>query len=203
MKQKNIKNQFICILLIICCTVTGLYIDKIKAGARDVTKSIPKHHNIRVVSEYFRTLCGYDLLELEEKMKIGQKKKYDFSKESTRRYALNRCFNELNSQIYAGIDVKTLSKQIFGKSTTKVSFIEGDWGLAGPKIKIKKIYKQTLGKYTVKADVDWVVKNDFNNEIADSYQIGEVEINFKKKPKSYYGYIVKSMILKKVSGLKG
>ncbi len=198
MKQNGIRKQFLCVIFMICCIVAGLYTGRIGADAKvkDVTKSIPEKHNIRVISGYFRTLCGYDLIERE--MNTSQQKKYDFSKESTRRYALSRCFSELYSQIYAGIDAKTLSRWIFGKSTTKVNFIEGDWGLSYPKIKIKKIYKRASGKYTVKADVDWIVEND-NYGIEDSYQIGELKINFKKKPKSYYGYIVKSMALKKVS----
>lgn len=196
MKQQRIKKCNFFLLMLIFCAVSVVYTGRTEAdAATDVTRTVQGKQDIRILAESFATLCGVDLIY---RMEIGQKKKYDFSEPSIRRYAISYSKNEWNSQISAGIDEKTLSRRIFGKSTTKVNFIEGDWGLGYPKIKIKKIYKLDSGKYTIKADVDWIVENEYY-EIEDSYQIGELQINFKKKPKSYYGYIVKSMVLKKVS----
>lgn len=194
MKKKSAMKRIICMLLIVCCTATCFNASMVKAqAAKDITNSAT--HNIRTLCEFFPSTCGYDLIY---KMKIGQKKKYNFAKASTRRYALNRCYSELYSQYSTGTSINTLSNRIFGKKTSKVNMIVADWGLARPAIKIRKIYRQSSGKYKVKANVNWEWDAD-EFDSAGSRKIGDLQITLKKKPKSYYGYIVKSMALKKVS----
>lgn len=169
-----------------------MYTGRIEAdAATDVTRTVQGKQNIRILAESFATLCGVDLTS---EMEIGQKKKYDFSEPSIRRYAISYSENEWNSQISAGISVETLSKRIFGKNTSQISFIKiTDWSDGWPAVRVKKIYRQLSGKNKVKASIIW--------EINDSkpYKIGALNITLKKKPKSYYGYIIQSMILRKIA----
>lgn len=157
--------------------------------AVNVTKTIQEKQNIQILAESFATLCG---VELTSKMEIGQKQKYDFSKESVRRYAMKYSKKEWSSQISTGISVEKLSKRIFGKNTSQISFIKNDgWSDGWPIIKVRKIYQQPSGKYKVKANINW------NSNEFKPYKIGRLNIILKKKPKSYYGYIVQSMVIKK------
>lgn len=194
MKRKSILKQVLCLLLIVCCTATCFNSSMVQAqAAEDVTNSFT--FNVETLCGFFPSTCGYDLIY---NMKIGQKKKYDFSKESTRRHTIYCDWAEFSS--YTDIDVSPneMSKRVFGKKTSKIDTNGGEWGNGGPTIKIKKIYKLSSGKYKVKANVCWNVA-DSNGKVVNIYKIGDLTINLKKKSKSYYGYIVKSMTLKKVA----
>lgn len=195
MKQKKTIKQVLCMLLIICCTVMCFNVSMVQThAAKDITNTAT--HNIRALCEFFPSTCGSDLIY---NMKIGQKKKYDFSKASTRRRTILNDWIEFTSESDIGISPNEMSKRVFGKGTSKINTLGGDWGdVCWPSIKVKKIYKLSSGKYRVKANVNWNDTDGAGN-ITSIHKIGDLTINLKKKPKSYYGYIVKSMTLKKVA----
>ncbi len=196
MKQKSILKRILCMLLIICCTVTCFNGSMVQThAAKDITNTAT--HNIRALCGFFPSTCGGDLIDNgADTMKIGQKKKYNFSKASTRRRTIERDFREFTSQSDIGISPNAMSKRVFGKSTSKINIQGFDWGDSWPTIEVKKIYKLSSGKYKVKADVNW---NEYGKMTI--HKIGDLTINLKKKSKSYYGYIVKSMTLKKVADI--
>lgn len=196
MKKKSAIKRIICMLLIVCCTATCFNASMVKAqAAKDITNSAT--FNIRALCDYFPSVCGYDLIY---KMKIGQKKKYNFAKASTRRHTIFCDWIEFTIQSGKSIDPNIVSKRVFGKGTSKINTLGGQWGMAYPTIKVKKICKLSSTKYKVKANVNWEWEPGVSdNGIAGSRKIGDLRITLKKKPKSYYGYIVKSMALKKVS----
>lgn len=192
MKQKGILQRVICMLLIICCTATCFNANMVQAqAAEDVTNSVSGKRNIKALCKFFSIFYG---VELTHQMEIGQKKKYDFSKESARRYVLCISGDTIH---YERISVKKASKRIFGKSTSRVGKIIGELGDGEwPTLKIKKIYKLSSGKYKVNISLI-----QFNGDTGIGNKTGELNVILKKKPKSYYGYIVKSMTLKKVSDI--
>lgn len=193
MKQKKTIKQVLCMLLIICCTVMCFNVSMVQThAAKDITNTAT--YNIRTLCEFFPSTCGFDLID---NMKIGQKKKYDFSKASTRRRTILNDWIEFTSETDIGISPNEMSKRVFGKGTSKINTLGGEWGCDWPTIKVKKIYKLSSGKYQVKADIDRNIEGSYGKMTV--YKIGSVTINLKKKSKSYYGYIVKSMTLKKVA----
>ena len=196
MKQKSILKRILCMLLIICCTVTCFNGSMVQThAAKDITNTAT--HNIRALCGFFPSTCGGDLIDNgAATMKIGQKKKYNFSKASTRRRTIERDFREFTSQSDIGIGPNAMSKRVFGKSTSKINIQGFDWGDSWPTIEVKKIYKLSSEKYKVKANVNW---NEYGKMTI--HKIGDLTINLKKKSKSYYGYIVKSMTLKKVADI--
>ena len=122
-------------------------------------------------------------------MKKGRTKKYDFSKASDRRNILNLCYEEIYS-----VGERVVSIRMFGENTNNIDLLVGDWGVAGPIIVIKKIYKIDSKKYKVVANVNW-----YNSDDNSSKKIGRLRLYLKKDTNSYYGYIAKSMKLEKVS----
>ena len=152
---------------------------------KNVTKSVSGKKKIQALARCFETPCGYDLIY---KMKVGKTKKYDFSKASARRYITNMC-----SSYFPKISANTVSKRLFGKSTSKLEAFVGDWGMAWPEIKIKKIYRLSTGTYRVDAHVLWHVQD------VRRYTVGTLKIYLRKKSHSHYGYIATSMTIKKVA----
>lgn len=199
MKQKKTIKQVLCMLLIICCTVTSFNVSMVQTqAATDITDSAT--HNIRALCEFFPSTCGSDLVDNgSDTMKIGQKKKYDFSNASTRRRTILCDWKAFTHGSDIGITPNMWSKRVFGKSTSKINTQGGDWGESWPEIKVKKIYKLSSGKYKVKANVNWNELGDYGKMTV--HKIGDLTINIKKKSKSYYGYVVKSMTLKKVADI--
>ncbi len=193
MNQKNIKKRFFSLLLIVCITVTGFNVGKLEtyASAKDVTNSAFSRYGVRNLVKCFSTFCG---AELTYHMKVGQKKKYDFSKESIRRHTLNHCYKELYGELNAGSSANKLSKQIFGKGTSKIKFTIGDLGDGEyPEFKIQKIYKLSSQKYKINFNVI-----QFPPYVQAKYRkTGELSMVLKKKQDSLYGYIVKSMTLRR------
>lgn len=176
-------------ILILCMLIgSALYpVYSTEVGAKtkaekDVTNTIAGKKKIRALVSCLETPCGYALLY---KMKAGKTKTYDFSKASARRYVTNMC-----SAYYPRISANTVSKRLFGKSTSKLKEFLGDWGTAWPKIKVKKIYRLSSKKYRVDAQILWV------EEDVGRSQIGTLKVYLKKEPKSYYGYTMASMTLK-------
>ncbi len=196
MEHKRTFKQVLCMLLIICCTVTSFNASMVQTqAATDVTNSVSVKNDIKKIAKFFKTVCGCDLVY---KMKIGQTKKYDCSKESVRRYIINGSYASYEGRAYFNnISANTLSKHFFGKSTPNTKLIGSDMGEGEyPEFKIKKISRLPSGKYKVTINIDQFLANTDTR-----FRTGKLTMILKKKPKSYYGYIVKSLTLKKVGDI--
>lgn len=188
MKKEKLLNKIICAFVIICCCITPVINAdfRVQAKTKDVTNTVSGKNDIKELTQILATPCGYDLTEL---MKKGRTKKYDFSKASDRRNILNLCYEEIYS-----VGERVVSIRMFGENTNNIDLLVGDWGVAGPIIVIKKIYKIDSKKYKVVANVNW-----YNSDDNSSKKIGRLRLYLKKDTNSYYGYIAKSMKLEKVS----
>ena len=70
----------------------------------------------------------------------------------------------------------------------------GNWGLSWPVIRLKYIGRLSSNKYKIKTNLVWHdAEHDTNTKA------GEVDFIIKKKPNSYYGYVVKSLKIIKTS----
>lgn len=189
MKKEDLSKKLVSVL-IICCFIIPIINAHIytQAQTKDVTNSVSGKKDIKELTQILATPCGYDLTQL---MKIGRMKKYDFSKASDRRKILNLCYDEI---YYVG--ERVVSIRVFGENTNDLELFIGDWGLAGPEIVIKKIYKIDSNKYKVVANVNW-----YNSDDGSSKKIGKLRLYLKKDTNSYYGYIAKSMKLEKVADI--
>ena len=190
MRKENLSKKILCTFIIICyfmVPVINVHID-VQAQTKDVTDTVSGKEDIKELTQMFSTPCGYDLTQL---MKKGRTKKYDFSKVSDRRNILNLCYDEIYS-----VGERVISIRMFGKNTYDLELSIGDWGIAGPKIVIKKIYKINSNKYKVVANVNW-----YNSNNDSSKKIGKLRLYLNKDTNSYYGYIAKSMKLEKVADI--
>jgi len=119
----------------------------------------------------------------------GQETGYKFSNANARRHILNLSYEEIwkTNKI-------TVSKRLFGVSTSNINLKIGQWGCSWPIIKVRNIYKITSNKYKIKTNLVWY------DEQQDTYtKVGEVNFSLKKKSNTYYGYIVKSLKIIKTS----
>lgn len=126
-------------------------------------------------------------------MQTGRTKSFDFSNKEDRKDILDLCYGEIFDKT---ITDRVLSLRIFGKTTPQIKFLKGNWGIAWPNNKIRKIYKISSDKYKVVLNINW-----FNTETNISKRIGKAHLYLKKDPNSYYGYIVRSMKLKKIANI--
>lgn len=188
-KKLLIKKSFYKLLILLLFTICILEtrID-ISAKQKDVTNSVANKKDIEELVQIFNTPCGYTLNEL---MKKGRTKNFDFSKTSDRRKILNLCYEEIYDKT---ISKYTLSMRMFDKNTTGVHLLVGEWGSSGPQINIKNIYKISSNNLKVVASVNW-----YNSVNDSSKKIGAVRIYLKKNENTYYGYIVESMKLEKTA----
>lgn len=162
----------------------------VHAEQKEVTNSISGKKDIEELVQIFTTPCGYNLTEL---MKKGRSKNFDFSKTSDRRKILNLCYEEIYDK---AINEYTLSMRMFDKNTSNIDLLIGDWGSSGPQIKIIKIYKISSNKYKVLSKINW-----YDSANISSKKIGTMRLYLTKNADSYYGYIVKSMKLKKTANI--
>lgn len=95
---------------------------------------------------------------MNELIKKEKTQKFDFSIAADRRKILNLCFEEIYNH---SLSEYTLSMRMFDKNTTGINLFIGEWGISGPQIKIKNIYKISPKKYKVIAIVNWY--NSENN----------------------------------------
>ena len=190
MKKEKLLNKIICAFVIICCFITPVINanTRVQAQTKDVTNTVSGKNDIKELTRILATPCGYDLTEL---MKKGRTKKYDFSKASDRRNILNLCYEEIYS-----VGERVVSIRMFGENTNDIDLLVGDWGCSWPEIKINKIYKMSSNKYKVSANVNW-----YDESENSSKKIGKLRLYLKKDSNSYYGYIAKSMKLKKVADI--
>ena len=121
----------------------------------------------------------------------GEERGYKFSNASARQHILNLAYEEIYDQ---KIDEYELSKRLFGVKTSNVNPLIGNWGLSWPVIRLKYIDRLSSNKYKIKTSLVWHdAEHDTNTKA------GEVVFTIKKKPNSYYGYVVKSLKIIKTS----
>ena len=119
----------------------------------------------------------------------GEETGYKFSNASERRHILNLNYDKIYE---TGKDI--FSKRLFGVETSNITPKIGQWGTSYPVIKVKSIYKSSTGKYKINTNLVW-----HNSEYETNTKVGEVDFIIKKKPNSYYGYVVKSLKIIKTS----
>lgn len=194
MQNKLLKrlSKFWIALFLMFVTITAIPV-RSYAKTKDVTNSISSQDkkSIKKLVKCFATPCGYDLAE--RSMVEGETTGYKFSKASTRRHVLNLSFDEIYVR---KVNENELSKRLFGVDTSNINLLMGQWGSSCPIIKAKNIFKLSSSKYKVKTNLVW-----YDQEKNTYTKVGEVDFTLKKKPNTYYGYIVKSLKITKTSNI--
>lgn len=191
MNRRGYLKKAVCIILMICVSMAFFY----PGGKQTYTKAaaggaVPVTGGLKKIVKKFTTPCGYTLVY---EMHTGETKKFNFSKESGRKCIVSKQDKPLNSK-QAG----NLSKRLSGRRVSGAQAGGGNWGMAGPEITIKNITRVSLRQYILKADVWWIQSNGYNSDVI-KYKTGSLKMILKKSPDSFYGYVVKSMTLKKLA----
>ncbi|MBE5905678.1 MAG: hypothetical protein E7277_02640 [Lachnospiraceae bacterium] len=125
-------------------------------------------------------------LECSNDKWLGKEKKYVFSSKATRRAIATYA-------VYDGThhDMSYYSKKMFGKGVgTDKEITMGDWGNAGPVIKVNKYTRLKNGRTCVNFTLRWT-----NEEEKTTKTLATGKLYLKKKSGAYYGYVATKMVL--------
>ena len=195
--KKNIV-RIITLVLIVMMLMPAFHVS---AKSDNVTKSFKNKSKVVHLIKEFRTFAGLEIV----KMRVGQAKKYSFSKNKYRKMviktptpglSIDYVHNAWKNTTFSKRSLEKLSKNIFGRATKNIGKpLVGDWGGVTPEIKRIKIYRTGKKTYIVKAKIKWFYPDE------NVYREGGTIIwNIKRKKGTHYGYIVKSMKIKKTGG---
>ena len=90
---------------------------------------------------------------------------------------------------------KDPAKKVFDIDSWIITTKEGDWGEAAPVMSLRSIKKVSSKKYKVNYNINW--ESSFPKKSVT--KIGSATFTLKKKRGTYYGFVVKSVVIKKVA----
>lgn len=90
--------------------------------------------------------------------------------------------------------IKNPAKKVFDIDDFSVETLEGDWGTISPYLSLKSVTKLSSKKYKAVFNIKWV--NSENNKRKTT---GIATFTLKKKAGTYYGFVAKSVKIKKTA----
>lgn len=172
------------------CTITA-QIGTEKATCKlTVSKKVNKEAVKKLCNEFTDFCLEYQHLMRNNTSvwKKSSKLTFDFSKNKNRKIAIM-----YNMNCALGEKQSTVSKRLFGKTTSKVNNVfSGEWADLIPKMKVQKITSKGNGNYQIDATTyyyDWVTKKN--------KKVGTATFSVSANSNSSYGYVVKKLTLKK------
>lgn len=90
--------------------------------------------------------------------------------------------------------IKDPAKKVFDIDDFSVETLEGDWGTISPYLSLKSVTKLSSKKYKAVFNIKWV--NSENNKRKTT---GIATFTLKKKAGTYYGFVAKSVKIKKTA----
>lgn len=179
------KANILGIVLVLTMFVVGVFYtpqDVLAKGLSSIEKSS--------IESLVRGTLDCSSSMIFEDVNYGEKKTLDFSKASARRKLLS-----LNAEAYNYPQKTSLS--LFGKKTPNAKGLGGDWGTGHPVYRHYKYIKGKKNTYKVKVE-NWFFSESLDDTESDEIEkIGITTITLKKKQSSMYGYILKSMMVKR------
>ena len=184
------------VIMMVCIFIFGTPMNakaSIKMTMKTAALSTTNKKKMYKLCRQFRDYAGF---QYAYKMKVGQKRNYNFNNKKVRKNALRYMIDPKSSYHLKKVQDKR-SMNLFGKKTPSVKPLIGDWGEGTPEIGSFKI-KKTNSTYTINANLYWV-------DTAYSYhkqKVGTLKYTVKKNKKSSYGFVVKKLVIKKLSELQ-
>ncbi len=150
--------------------------------------------NIKKLCSNFETFVGQMLADndSDNKIAVGKSQKWVF--QSWQKEDLTYKDNMVVPLGYMG--GKKAAERVFGVKKFYVPHKKGDWGNAYPKLTVKSIKKESSSKYIATCDVKWV-----NSEDNTSKKWATVTVTMKKKKGTHYGFVAKSVNIKKLKNV--
>lgn len=195
--KKNLAKSAAIIALIGACLgsdTTGAYTfgnkDVYAATSEDVTTTQEK--NIKKLCKNFTDFIGVELTDETSGtyIKVGKSNTWEFQKWST-----EDTIYEPNMVIPLWyMNIKNASKKVFDIDDFHVQNKLGDWGEVAPYLSLNSISKISSKKYKAVFAVKWR-----DSVSQTSKKTGSATFTLKKKKGTYYGFIVKSVKIKKTS----
>ena len=200
--MKNLTKKFIVLLLVMVLGSTSITTMQPPIQTYGQMKDITGQLSDKEIDGLI-TMLQSDLFSVAfseyiyNNMYTGQSVKFDFSKNSKRKYILkylgvyDRGYKELG-----GGSPNTISKRLFGAGTSGIKVVIGEVGDLYPAIGYGErlyVYKESNNKITVGFSI-YTIEDGY----AGSDTIGFVDYTIKRKPGSKYGWIIKSAIVEKI-----
>ena len=155
----------------------------------DVTEDEVK--SIKKSSKNFGTFAGADLIGVEGRKKLakGKSRTYKFQDWDEEDTTYSSVMKKALEMVY----IKDDDNKLFDVDYDVEDF-EGDWGMSYQAIAFKKVKMISEDKYKATCEVKW--NDNFNGK---KWKIGTATFTFKKKDEAYYGFVLKSVTIKKTT----
>ena len=162
------------------------------ASSKKVTSKEKK--NIKRLCKNFETFIGMELMEEDSMLEIpvGKSKNWVFQEWGTEEIDLYKP-NMVEALSY--MLIKDPAKKVFDIDSFVVCSKEGDWGTLFPYLTLKSVKKKSSNKYVAVFNVMW--ENCENN--CKKKKTGTATFTLKKKKGTYYGFVAKSVKIKKIT----
>lgn len=178
-------------LAIVCTGVSFFDINSMEVNAASVSSSEKK--KIEELCQSFQHYFGVNFYFTDdEAKKYAKKEEIVFSKwgkEDKSKIGNVKNVGSYISNLYS-------MESIFGIKGVNVDRHVGDWGVEYPIVKVTSVTKKSSTKYIAKCDLKWV------NDYKGTKKVGNATFTLKKKSKSKYGFVVKSLSYKMTAGIK-
>lgn len=139
--------------------------------------------NIKKLTRRTTSYVGY---QISYNLKYKQSKSLNFSDASARKQVIRISY--MDSGNYKKSQ-KSISKDLFGRSTPKVKPLIGDWGEIGPYLDHYKVYRDSNGNYIVTVKEVPVTGIENYPDIVE----GTARYTLKKKSSAKYGFVLKKL----------
>ena len=191
--KKFIKITSFVIVVLLALSLfgeTNIVQDVNAKTSKDVTAT--QERNIKKLCRHFTNFLCLELIDVEpdSMIKVGKSKTWKFQNWRTEDLTYKENMLEPLTYMYC----KNAAEKVFDIKDWKITPVLGDWGDAGPYISLKSIKKVSSKKYKATFNIKW--ENSVLNKVK---KMGSATFTLKKKRGTYYGFIVKSVTIKKIS----
>lgn len=169
------------------------FIKGVSVQAKSLKVSAKEKKSIKKICQEFTTFLGLQLIDENEDTKIPVGKSTTWKFQDWGKENLKYKYNMTAALCY--MEGRTPAKRVFGIKAFYTTPVTGDWGSAGPNLAVKSMTKKSSARYTANGDVMWV------SEVDASKKLGTVTFTLKKKKNTYYGFVVKSVKIKKIRSI--
>lgn len=161
------------------------------SSSRRVTTT--EKRNIKKLCSNFTTFLGLELTDDDPYTMIeeGKSRTWEFQKWNKE----DMTYKENMVVPLWYMYFKDPAKKVFDIDDWIVPTTEGDWGDAGPVMSLRSIKKISSKKYKVNYNINW--ESSFPKKSVT--KMGSATFTLKKKRGTYYGFVVKSVVIKKVA----
>ena len=193
MKKTLKKFVYVMVLALLVCSYSGVNGQEVVHAQTSKVTSGEKG-KIKKLCKEFTVFLAMQLNETDPIMEIPVGKSTTWKFQDWNKEDLNYKYNMIVPLGY--MSDENAAKRVFGISDFYVTPEVGDWGEAYTVVSLKSVSKKSSSKYVAVCDVKWV------NEVENTTQKwGTATFTLKKKKGTYYGFVVKSVKIKKIKNI--